>query len=116
MAVTYTWDFEQLDRDVEKDGLDDVVTAISWRLSGLDDGGKQASIHAKTQISSPDADDFLAYADVTKAAVKSWVLGAVKEDEDTLEETEDILKTRVEKLVLEQITPTKEFGVPSSWS
>jgi len=109
MAITYTWDFEQLDRDVIKNGLDDVVTAINWRLTGVDDGGKQASIHAKTQIGNPDADNFAAYVDVTKTAVKNWVL-------DALEENEDILKTRVEALILEQITPTKKYGVPSSWS
>ena len=109
MAINYTWNFEQLDRDVKKNGLDDVVTDISWRLTGVDDGGKQASIHAKTRIGNPDADSFTAYADVTKTATKNWVLGALEEDEDAL-------KVRVKALVDEQITPTKKSGVPSSWS
>tara|TARA_R110002020_G_scaffold464129_1_gene684560 strand:+ start:2142 stop:2471 length:330 start_codon:yes stop_codon:yes gene_type:complete len=109
MAITYTWNFEQLDSDVEKNDLNDVIVAISWRLTGVDDGGKQASIHSKTQIGDPNADNFTAYDDVTKAEVKNWVL-------DSLEEDEDALEARVEALVLEQITPTKKYGVPSNWS
>ena len=111
MATTYNWSFDSLERDISKDGLDDVVITSYWRITGVD-GDHSVTNYGSAGIAAPDPDDFTPFADVTQAQVKAWTLAALA-DQDI---TEDSLKAALQAEIDLLKTPIQKSGVPTGWS
>ena len=114
MATTYNWSFNSLERDISKDGLDDVVVTSYWRISGVDsdDNKFNESIYGSAAIASPDPDDFTPFADVTKEQVKEWTLASLEDSDGT---TEASLEKKIQDSIDLQKNPVQKNGVPSAW-
>jgi len=103
MAITYKWRIHALDTDVSKDSKDNVVKTIHWGLEATE--GTDPVYHANslgTHDVVYDKDDFLAYADLTKAKVISWLEDAEKgidvaTTKSGLDAAIELQKTPVEK-------------------
>ena len=111
MATTFTWSYDSLERDVSKDGLDDVVVTSYWRITGVD-GDHSVTTYGTAGIAAPDPDDFTAFADVTEAQVKAWTLSSLA-DQDITEAT---LKAGLQAQIDLLKAPAQKSGVPTSWS
>ena len=111
MATTYTWSYDSLERDVIKDGLDDVVITSYWRITGVD-GNYSATSYGSASIAAPDPDDFTAFADVTEAQVTAWTLATLA-DQDITEAT---LEAGLQAQIDLQKNPQQKSGVPADWS
>jgi len=111
MATTYKWSYDSLERDVTKDGLDDVIVTSYWRITGVD-GDHSATNYGAASIAAPDPDDFTSFADVTQAQVKAWTLSSLA-DHDITEAT---LEAGLQAQIDLQKTPVTKAGVPSNWS
>ena len=111
MATTYTWSYDSLERDVTKDGLDDVIITSYWRITGVD-GGYSATSYGSAGIAAPDPDDFTSFADVTQAQVKAWTLSSLADQDITEATLEAGLQAQIDTLK----NPTQKSGVPAEWS
>lgn len=75
--TTFSWQINQLNCLVESDGLPDVINVIHWTYIALDidETGKEwvASVYGTANVSQPNPQNFIPYADVTEAEVTSWL-------------------------------------------
>ncbi|WP_162986994.1 hypothetical protein [Sphingomonas paeninsulae] len=69
--MTYTWSFPTLQVAPSQDGLENVVTAIGWRLTATNDP-HSASIAGCAGIEHK-AGEFTPFAELTEATVTRWL-------------------------------------------
>ena len=99
MAITYDWDVTSVTRDVSTGG----ITHIHWHCQAFENDKAVAAITGATAISyDADAEDFVAYENVTEEMVKGWLMATV--DQNEVEET----------LAKKLAPPTTASGLP--WS
>ena len=80
MAITNTWNIQQLDAYPELDGEQDVVFSVHWTLNGTD-GTYNGGVYGSVGVTlDPDA-PFVPYADLTQAQVIGWVQDALGEEQ-----------------------------------
>jgi len=88
MAITNTWSVSNMVRN-ESDGG---VITVYWSCVASD-GTYSATEGGKLRLTpDADADDFVAYADLTEATVLGWVYDSLIEGDETADEA----KTRIE--------------------
>jgi len=88
MAITNTWSVSNMVRNDSDGG----VTTVYWSCVASD-GTYSATEGGKLRLTpDADADDFVAYADLTEATVLGWVYDSLVEGEETATEA----KTRIE--------------------
>ena len=88
MAISTTWSVSNMVRN-EADGG---VVTVYWSCVASD-GTYSATEGGKLRLTpDADADDFVAYADLTEATVLGWVYDSLVEGEETATEA----KTRIE--------------------
>ena len=94
-----TWTIANLERNVADGG----VTVAHWRVTEID-GDYSASAYGTCGFTpDPDADDFVAYADLTEATVLGWVHAEVDQSA-----TEASLTANIEA----QKNPVSADGMP----
>lgn len=94
MAITYTWDFPQLDIVYSEAGYTNVVQAVHWNYQAVD-GNYYENMVGCTPLDLP-AGSFINYNDLTPQIVQGWVtskLGAEEVDRMSAE-----LASRIELL------------------
>ena len=88
MAISTTWSVSNMVRN-EADGG---VVTVYWSCVASD-GTYSATEGGKLRLTpDADADDFVAYADLTEATVRGWVYDSLVEGDETATEA----KTRIE--------------------
>ena len=106
MANTYTWKVGQCDRTL----ADGVITTLHYSVSAVtEDGVYSAGAYGSVGLEAPDADDMIAYDDVTEAQAISWVQTAVGGEEKVAE-----IHAALDAQLTEKRTPTTGAGLP--WS
>ena len=91
MTITTTWSVQDMQRDVASGG----VKLVYWSCVAADDTHTEctATEGGKLRLEpDADADGFVAYTDLTEAAVLGWVYDSLIEGEETADEA----KTRIE--------------------
>ena len=98
-----TWTIANLERNVADGG----VTVAHWRVTEFETVGDDtftASAYGTVGFTpDPDADDFVAYADLTESTVMGWVWAEVDQSA-----TEAALTANI----AEQKNPTSADGMP----
>lgn len=100
MTIKYTWRFPNADVIPGKDGKQDVVYRIHWRLLGSDDSGNFSEVYGVVNIPTADLTTFTEFQDLTHDQVQEWVeanLGTERVKE---------LRLLVERKINEQVSPT----------
>ncbi len=106
MANTYTWKVGQCDRTL----ADGVISTLHYTVTAeTEDGVYSAGAYGSVGLEAPDADDMIAYDDVTEAQAISWVQTAVGGDEKVAE-----IHAALDNQLTEKRTPTTGAGLP--WS
>jgi hypothetical protein len=80
MAITNTWNIQQLDAYPELDGQTDVVFSVHWTLVGTD-GTYNGSVYGSVGVTLDEGVSFTPYADLTQAQVIGWVQDALGEEQ-----------------------------------
>jgi len=102
MAITYTWNFNPLETKPTEGDLSDVVTTIHWQLHGTDDETNASSSSIGTvSVGAADPDNFTAFADLTEATVKGWVLNEIADA--ALSETAEQAEARLQQNISNDI-------------
>ena len=99
MAVTYTWQVAEMERNTADDG----VVICHWRCDGVDGDHTASSYGTTSHTPDPDSEGFIAYADLTEADVLGWVHGSVDKDA-----TEAAIAAKIDAMA----NPTIEAGTP----
>ena len=111
MATTFTWNIEQLDREL----ADGYVYTAYWRCNAVSSELREDSepyrIDGCGSVNLERPKTLIDFDDLTKDQVIGWVQdklgGAAK-----VADIEAALQARLD----EQITPSRGQGVPSSWA
>jgi len=100
MAITYEWKITALKKAPSLDGLSDVITNINFEYIGTDDTQDKntATFNGACPIPAPDAENFVALADLKEADVIEWA--KANHPTDHMEEV-------IQKAISEKVTPTK---------
>jgi hypothetical protein len=69
---TYEWTPERLDAYPQKDGFDNVVFVVYWRVTATD-GEHEATVAGSQMVELDPEGDFTPYDKLTKDQVLSWV-------------------------------------------
>ena len=106
MANTYTWKVGQCDRLLETG----VISMLHYTVTAqTEDGAYSCGAYGSVGLEAPDADDMIAYDDVTEAQAISWVQTAVGGEEKVAE-----IHAALDNQLTEKRTPTTGAGLP--WS
>lgn len=74
MANTYSWTINALDAKISEGGQSNVVYTVHWSYTATDDSKDPVTASSiGTHSVSYDGDNFIAYDDLTKANVVSWL-------------------------------------------
>ena len=95
MATVFEWDFPQFDCAASENGLSNVVKTIHWRITGTD-GDHSASVYGTCGLDEADAQNFTAFASITK----DWAISAVSEKIDV-----DQSKSSIESAIADLKSP-----------
>ena len=72
MAITYTWNINQLSTLPSHEGQKDVVVKVQWSIRGVDENGVGSSRGAITELTYAGG-AFTPYNELTKDVVVDWV-------------------------------------------
>ncbi len=75
MAITYSWRVDHMDTKMSQNGLDKVVVSCRWSITATDDSTPPVTANdfGYATFSSPDANTFTAYDDLTEETVLGWI-------------------------------------------
>jgi hypothetical protein len=74
MEIIYNWEITAMEVILNQDGLSNVVSNIDWRLIATVADKPYTALHwAKQYVSSPNADTFTNYEELTKEQVIIWL-------------------------------------------
>lgn len=108
MAVSYSWNVQQMDAYPEYDGETDVVFNVHWTLAGID-GTYQGYAYGTQGVTLDEGSDFTPYEDLTEAQVIGWVQAAMGAEQVAA------LEANVAKQIEDQINPPV-VTPPLPWS
>ena len=104
MANTYTWKVGQCDRLLETG----VISTLHYTVTAVtEDGVYSSGAYGSIGLEAPDAEDMIAYDDVTEAQAISWVQTALGGAEKVTE-----IQTALDNQLTEKRTPTTGAGTP----
>ena len=95
---TYDWTPERLDAYPQKDGFNDVVFVVYWRVTASD-GEHEATVSGSQMVELDPEGDFTPYNQLTKDQVLSWVQSSMGQGK--IAEIEGYL----DQQIANQITP-----------
>jgi hypothetical protein len=71
--TTFNWTISAVERELDLDGLTDVIKTVHWRYRGTDENGVTAETYGATAIGNPNPQDFTPFTEVTAEDVIVWL-------------------------------------------
>ena len=104
MANTYTWKVGQCDRTLATG----VITTLHYTVNATDeDGTYSVGAYGSIGLEAPNADDMVAYDDVTEAQAITWAQEALGGADKVAE-----IHAALDAQLTEKRTPTTGAGTP----
>ena len=114
MEVTYTWEIGPMDVSNELMGddvndLEDAIRAIHWKFTGTTED-TEAWIYGSAALEPVDAENWIAFEDVTEEKALEWILKTYADIEgESLEEAQARKEAQINQLIeLKSYVTTKE--------
>lgn len=102
--IEYNWLGFGLDYIASKNGLDNVIETIHWRLNATDEDGITDEIYGVISLPNPNPDEFTQLQDVSREIMILWVEGILSQtvEENGVEKPSqlDIYKKTLEDRIL----------------
>lgn len=113
MAVTTNWSIDQMQRDDSTGG----VTIVYWSLVAKNDSGNESATEGgKLRLEyDADADDFVAYNNLTEDTVLGWVYDSLREGDETADEAKARIETDRTDKVDAQIAKNANTSTGKPW-
>ena len=115
-TTTFNWTISAVDRELNVDGLTDVIKTVHWRYRGTDENGVTAETYGATAIGNPNPQDFTPFTEVTSDDVIVWledimsVIPPVEEEEEPKKSQLESIKDNIEAQIALLITPKTITG------
>jgi len=104
MANTYTWKVANCDRNL----ADGIITTLHYTVTATDeDGVYSVGAYGSIGLEAPDADDMVAYDNVTEAQAITWAQEALGGADKVAE-----IHAALDAQLTEKRTPTTGAGTP----
>ena len=111
--MSHTWKVAALDYAVSQDGLSNVVTTVHWTCSKEDADGNAGSAYGSQGLGAPDADNFVAWDDITEATAISWCTAEMTAAaEEGADDPVAAVEAAIDAQIADQAAPTSGTGVP----
>lgn len=110
--MIYKWTISAVEREIEKDGLNDVIKAVHWRYSATNENEVSAQTYGVVAIGEPDAENFKPFEEVTEADVASWLESIFsvepenEEGENQTSKLDHLKNTLIQKIQLKESPKT----------
>lgn len=85
--MIYNWTISQVERQIELEGLADVITAVHYRYSGTTENGTSAEVYGVIALPSPNSENFKSFDTITSAEVSEWIENIFSEKQEEEEKT-----------------------------
>jgi hypothetical protein len=73
MEIVYQWEIMNLHPKKSLDGLNDVISAITYVYRGMREDGVDLFISGKLDLPSPNTETFINYSGITQETIISWL-------------------------------------------
>ena len=99
MAITYTWNFSQLDCYLSKDEKADVVYDVHWRLHGVEGAYSEEIYGSDAAVTAEDLEES-EFDNLTESDIEGWISDVAA------------LKSNIANSIEEKKNPTTEGKSP----
>jgi hypothetical protein len=108
MELVYQWEIMNLHPKKSLNGLNDVISAITYVYRGTREDGIQGFVSDKLDLDVPNSETFINYSNISQETIISWL-----ESNLDVEELKINIQNRIEDDLLEF---TKPYDLPLPWS
>ena len=84
--IDYTWTISNIEVYPEKEGFNNVVSTVHWRLRG-EEGGVSTEVYGAVSLSLDETAHFIPFEELTEEDVVAWVKAALGDSLDRFEES-----------------------------
>jgi hypothetical protein len=111
--TTFNWTTSAVERELNLDGLTDVIKTVHWRYRGTDENGVTAETYGATAIGNPNPQDFTPFNEVTESDVIGWLEDIMSVVPEVIE-GEEVEDTQLEKMKLNIENQIKLLTTPKT--
>lgn len=112
--MDYQWNFSAFEVKNNHNNLNEVVVSIYYELNAIE-SSYRSSISGKANLLEPDAQNFIAFQDLTQKQVQEWVENAIGQNE--LQTIKNNLEAKIQELKnpLVKTLPAPWLQVPETF-
>ena len=96
--ITFNWTISAAEREVNLDGLENVIKTIHWTYRGTDENGVTAETYGSTAIGSPNPESFTPWEEVSDQVAAGWLEGILSTTPALMPEEAETSPTQLERL------------------
>jgi hypothetical protein len=108
MEIVYQWEIMNLHPKKSLDGLNDVISAISYVYRGIREDGIDGFVSDKLDLSAPNSESFIDYSGITQETIISWL-----ESNLNVEEFKTQIQNHINSDSPQFVT---EYNLPLPWA
>ena len=96
--ITFNWTISAAEREVNLDGLENVIKTIHWTYRGTDENGVTAETYGATAIGSPNPESFTPWQEVSDQVAIGWLEAILSTTPALMPEGAETSPTQLENL------------------
>lgn len=96
--ITFNWTISAAEREVNLDGLENVIKTIHWTYRGTDENGVTAETYGATAIGSPNPESFTPWQEVSDQVAIGWLETILSTTPALMPEEAETSPTQLERL------------------
>jgi hypothetical protein len=96
--TTFNWTISAAEREVNLDGLENVIKALHWVYRGTDENGVTAEAYGATAIGNPNPESFTPWQEVSDQVAIGWLENIMSTTPALMPEGAETSPTKLERL------------------
>lgn len=96
--ITFNWTISAAEREVNLDGLENVIKTLHWVYRGTDENGITAETYGLTAIGNPNPESFTPWQEVSDQVAIGWLEGILSTTPALMPEGAETSPTQLERL------------------
>jgi hypothetical protein len=112
--TTFNWTISAAEREVNLDGLENVIKTIHWVYRGTDENGVTAETYGATAIGNPDPENFTPWEEVTDPVAIGWLENIMSTTPALMPEGAETNPTQLERLQANIEAQIAELAAPKT--
>ena len=96
--ITFNWTISAAEREVNLDGLENVIKTLHWVYRGTDENGITAETYGLTAIGNPNPESFTPWQEVSDQVAIGWLEEILSTTPALMPEGAETSPTKLERL------------------